>query len=740
MPIPWCGWSARRRMTPALAAMSRRSGLKARITRILMLEAAIDPRPGRIWSGIALLCVLSLAATVALAQTREMKSAERTRNVREQQSSRDPATDRRPLRRTIWGEVRDPAGKPVGGASIVAVGLADPGPPMVDGQPQPMEDQQKILGQAVSSRAGRFQLELRAGPEVHAVDLIARGTDSGLTGANFSIRPDGTGQMRFPPFGDEPITLTLPSSIPIEGQLLSPSGRPVSGALIEMVMLGNDRKAGRGKGWYVPTPEPGRDRRPNRSAYWPEPVLSDGLGRFRMGGYSEGALAEITVKHEEYIHEALIITTANEVDDWYTERKVKPLPPRFSHVLEPSRAIEGTVTDKDTSQPVEGVSIDMYVARPPDWRFHFTARSDAHGRYRIRGVGWNRPQVLFANINSATSGYLPFQENRQEWPVGARDLVWNFAVKRGQVVRGTVIDAGTGKPIAGARIAPGSGALTDRRGNFAMAMPPGRQIIFVEAPTPDYQRVTIPRGVASPFYIFYPHGFAKVDIKPGQAAEPLEITLKKGASIAAQAVDTEGKAVADVWVSGLSLFAELDRPGQTAGHYANGLFRMSSFVPGQTYRIFFIQNERRLACFADITPTIESQEPVRVSLRPLASVRGKLLKLDGSPRSAAAIDVELQMARQVPQLGTRLFLGGDEIMSYGLAGQRGGPSTRTNNRGEFVATGLVPGVKNYLVIENSGNRVEYVPIDPLAPGEVRDLGDVKPTVFWSRTENSCDIS
>ncbi len=36
---------------------------------------------------------------------------------------------------------------------------------------------------------------------------------------------------------------------------------------------------------------------------------------------------------------------------------------------------------------------------------------------------------------------------------------------------------------------------------------------------------------------------------------PLEIAIKKGATIAAQAVDSDGKPLPDVWISGLSLYA-----------------------------------------------------------------------------------------------------------------------------------------------------------------------------------------
>ena len=78
------------------------------------------------------------------------------------------------------------------------------------------------------------------------------------------------------------------------------------------------------------------------------------------------------------------------------------------------------------------------------------------------------------------------------------------------------------------------------------------------------------------------------------------------------------------------------------------------------------------------------------------------------------------------------FLEGGEVLSYGLASQRIRPMPATNDRGEFTVDDLVPGVRNYLSFELSSNRVEYVPIDPLGPGEMRDLGVVKPIVLTEK--------
>ena len=121
-------------------------------------------------------------------------------------------------------------------------------------------------------------------------------------------------------------------------------------------------------------------------------------------------------------------------------------------------------------------------------------------------------------------------------------------------------------------------------------------------------------------------------------------------------------------VSGRSLYAWLDRAGETAGHYATGLFRMSSFVPGQTYRIFFIQDDRHLAGLADLTARSEPADPVRVTLGKMATVRGKVLRPDGSPDRGKRISLQILMAREEMELDPMFFFG-DNVLSYGLAAQ-----------------------------------------------------------------------
>ena len=58
--------------------------------------------------------------------------------------------------------------------------------------------------------------------------------------------------------------------------------------------------------------------------------------------------------------------------------------------------------------------------------------------------------MYFTTIHPpAGSGYLSVGKAQQGWPAGAKSLVVDFKLTRGKVLRGRVIDAGTGRPVAG---------------------------------------------------------------------------------------------------------------------------------------------------------------------------------------------------------------------------------------------------------------------------------------------------
>jgi hypothetical protein len=99
---------------------------------------------------------------------------------------------------------------------------------------------------------------------------------------------------------------------------------------------------------------------------------------------------------------------------------------------------------------------------------------------------------------------------------------------QGRILRGRIVEAGTGRPVADASVVyqPGPGnphnhdeyefrnpVLTDGEGNFALSILPGKGLLAVEAPTPDFICVPLTgQSSAGSSIGDCPHGFARLDL------------------------------------------------------------------------------------------------------------------------------------------------------------------------------------------------------------------------------------
>ena len=185
----------RRRMTTALAAVSRRNGLAGRVAHILATDGPVEPRPGGRFSGVVVLAVVALASLIALAQAREggaqADAMKKTPGQAKAVAAPAPASPRDQATHRVIREVFEtPRAGRSQAASIFAVS-------------------QKVLAQASSDGDGRFTLDLPIDPTLMQVDIVSKAPGMGLTGRNFSIRPDGQGEMRFEVLSDQLVDMTL---------------------------------------------------------------------------------------------------------------------------------------------------------------------------------------------------------------------------------------------------------------------------------------------------------------------------------------------------------------------------------------------------------------------------------------------------------------------------------------------------------------------------------------------------
>ena len=263
-------------------------------------------------------------------------------------------------------------------------------------------------------------------------------------------------------------------------------------------------------------------------SFWLQPAKTDADGRFTLEGLPQGAYASLTFWHPEYaVDDVMVHTTGNGSASPESQSfRIAPVKPTFTHTLETARPVQGRVTDKETGQPLAGLHVEMIPMRS-DCGWVFRTRTDADGRYRVSGHGG--ASAYFTTVYPpADSGYLAVTDS-QSWPVGAKFLEKNFALDKGRIVRGQLIDADTRQPIAGAAVVyqpkrdnPNNRkydlrntVLTNAEGRFAITALPGQGFLAVE--TADESYIRVPFDENYPYRtIAYPQGLARIDVSKAE--------------------------------------------------------------------------------------------------------------------------------------------------------------------------------------------------------------------------------
>jgi hypothetical protein len=440
--------------------------------------------------------------------------------------------------------------------------------------------------------------------------------------------------------------------------------------------------------------------------------------------------------HDEFeLQDVLVSTKGKGSDDG------KRLKPEFAHTLATGRTLRGVVTAADTGKPLPGVFLDIQAGALNG--FFGEVRTDEHGRYRMPGPSGLRDYQVGA-YPPPDSGYLAIRGGRGgEWPAGASFIEVNFQLPRGRLIRGTVLDADTKKPVAGVGIVYEfhrdnqrvwdkpydlfSPALTDKEGRFTITGLVGQGFVLAEGPSFDYVRTMLPwrEGLASGDR--YLHGYAKVNVPEKGEPAAVQITLRKGVTLEARVLRPDGSPVP--WV-----MAYCRGRGPLSVHsfrwdygvrFEKDLFRMSGCDAGRTYRVFFIQPELHLAAAVDLKP---GAKPTEVHLEPTASVRGKLAHADGSPAKggwAAARLVTTKEGKLDPKargLDEQIDWG-DRTMGYDMLIQGFAGPPKPNDGDRILVEDLIAGTQLYIEASASG-LVVRLPV-MLKPGEVKDLGTLQ---------------
>jgi hypothetical protein len=417
--------------------------------------------------------------------------------------------------------------------------------------------------------------------------------------------------------------------------------------------------------------------------------------------------------------------------------------PKFEHLAGPARPAMGTVTDRATGKPLSGIHVVGTVPKMVYARgLEIDAVTDEQGNYRLEGLP--KSSEYFISVDTAAGlVYLP-QGKAVADTDGLKPLHAYFALDRGSVVEGRMIDRQTGKPIQGEVVyhpLPGNeqfkGVVTDwagmqmrrRRpvaedGSFKLLVFPGPGVVCATGDIDTYLLADVTKadaelGIGDHVNFSYEemhaavhiNGHAYHAIRPGEKPESLkfDLLLDRGMTLSGS-IAAGGKSVMGVRPGEFRRKGAYDLPITVTMDEKAGTFTATGLDPRRPNLLVFYQEKDQLAGSAQTHG--DDKGPVKVQLAAWATGSGRVLGPDGKPAVGAVVRVYCQGFR------------GKEFRSGPLA-----KIVTTERDGTFKVTGLIPGLPFIVNVNVASNNIlersHDFEFSSVNEGEAKNLGDLK---------------
>ena len=638
----------------------------------------------------------------------------------------------------VRGRVVAPDGRPVAGATVRGAYYFDDKMVTVEGVP--------------AGADGRFSIRL---PKSSGTNLYGLSNPSPwLLATAPGYGPGWTGGTSKPDRSGELVATLAEEGPPIEGRVLDLEGRPVAGVRVEVAQIYHDPKNDLA-GWIARA----RDGTPSDflsglvglgirvDRLVPMVAATSPDGRFRLGGIGRDRVAKLDMSGPEIATAHAYVMIRDEPEIRSTERKsLRPRPfvihaPGFQLALAPSRRVEGMVRDTDTGRPIAGLLIragvfDDYYRRPAE---PVEATTDAEGRYRLDGL----PVAPAYRLIPSPRPDLPYPEGSFRAPAETPPpgpVAFDFALKRGIVVRGRIIDKVTGRPVRGTvnyRALTGNphvgefpgfsqavdmpSASTRDDGLYEIIALPGPGLFAVKNFENRYRAATgleAIRGydagmkgfntVTVPIHAGDYNHFAETNFDPKAGPATVDLPLDPGRSVAIRVVDPQGRSL-----GGTKAFSKGYLVWPRGVDQESTSFEVHDLDPTQSRRMTLTHADRKLAG----TVLLKGGEPgpATVRLAPWGTLAGRIVDDEGQPRKDIGFMSSDRLTARDSKPGDADDRG---TLPAGMA--------RVPDDGRFRIEGLVPGLKYGAYAIERGRGLGYVFRDAIvAPGEVKDLGDLK---------------
>jgi len=623
-----------------------------------------------------------------------------------------------PGRMTLIGRVLDPAGKPMAGVPVEVIGR--PSGPAVAGQET--WSPSILLGRGDTGADGRFRLDAARTSSAGFLQVHALAAAAGF----------GLGWAEPNPDAEQPAAeIRLRPEQIIRGKLVDVSGRPAAGVEIRVRSLAH-HDAGRLDDWIGASP-------PEEMLTWPHRIMTDDQGRFTLAGIGRATTVYLGVRDSRFPTQTIPVQT----DD-------RAGPKDLTCALQPSTIVEGRVLAADTGQPIPRAIVS--VGSSIHWLFsgagrHFPA--DDQGRFTAQ-VAPGQYYSVRAYPPEGQPYVIP--EHRFEWTKGAVKTMMDITLPRGVLIRGKVIEEGTGRPLAGASVQFSANprrddVISDTQaivaskddGSFQIAVPPGKGHLLVFGPTKDYILEEIGaqelwRGRPGGWRT-YAHDIIAYEVKLGDPLRELVAVLRPGKTVRGRVVAPDGQPV-----EAAAILTPLDIAdtrtswrGAHTLHARDGHFELHGLDPEKSVPVIFFDADHQRGATVELSGK-QAGEDVTVRLQSNGRATARFVGPDGKPVAGFALgfDFQILITPGPPNLTRKRE---DQVKRLADAGDMVNIDPRhylnfppADREGRVTLPNLIPGAL-YRICDRSTEDVPDKGVQArkdftVKPGETLDLGEI----------------
>jgi hypothetical protein len=498
---------------------------------------------------------------------------------------------------------------------------------------------------------------------------------------------------------------------------------------------------------------------------WVPPATTDDQGRLTLRGIppsqARSLVFQFSIDDPRYApwDPDLLIPSEREQEQAFPFRPDGSDEPTIR--LEEARFVAGTVICKDTKEPLPGAWLSVVFSDfelPADHQvFGIWVKTDEQGRFQARGRPRNRYSLY---VYPPIGLPYPAWGECKKWPAGAARQQITVEVPRGILMRGRIVEEGSGQPVAGAGVeyqvrrtqpnwyydkefalriywaAEYRKILTRDDGTFQMAVVPGLGHLMVKAPGPEF----ISRYVTwddlqydrpgSRWYVL--EGLAKIDPKPTTEVVELTLPLRRGLTIRGRVRNPQGEPVSKAVLLTPAYPRLTFSPSVPTDAWprpvVDGHFELPGCDPNKPRHVYFLDAEHQWGAAVDLDPVQTQRESPTIHLRPCGAASARFVDQHDKPWANTRVPVSVYLIFQKGQAQATEFYAKHLDWWVTPTDRRRYDSLRTDSEGRVTFPTLIPEAPYMLRLRDEGmtadNQKEKEREFTVLAGQTRDLGQI----------------